>query len=126
MNRASDFPRSWKTDGIRFETGLHISHGNVILHVQIHLSHSFFINFNLYLVDRGKCATLTVLITAYAVSTCDRSIFPFRKSFEITIFSHFDFRQLFPLYQLGLKYALDRLRYNDACAHSNCAEGCRN
>ena len=44
----------------------------------------FFINFNPYPVDLCKCATLTVLIAAYAVYTCDRGIFLFRKSIEMT------------------------------------------
>ena len=52
--------------------------------VQIHLFHSFFINFSPYPVDRCKSATLTVLSAAYAVSTCDRCIFPFWKSIEMT------------------------------------------
>ena len=44
---------------------LHMSDGNVILWVQIHLFHSFFINFNPYPADHGKCATFKVLIGIY-------------------------------------------------------------
>ena len=55
-------------------------------------------------------ATLTVLIAAYAMSTCDRGIFPFRKSiammsFSLTIFMHFCyFRQLFALVRHRFRY----------------------
>ena len=112
---------------------LHIPDGNVILWVQIHFFHSFFINFNPYPVDHGKCATLTVLIAAYAVSTCDHAIFPSRKSIAIMYCnSAWLFLAIFildnysRLHLLRLKYAWDRFWYNDTCAHSKWAWACRN
>ena len=48
------------------------------------ISLPFFINFNPYPVDSGKCVTLTVLVAAYALSTSDRGIFLFWKFIEMT------------------------------------------
>ena len=58
----------------------------------------------------------TELIAAFVVSTCDRGIFPFRKSitmtsFSWTIFSHFYRRQLFPLLSSGTKESVGWFRY---------------
>ena len=73
------------------------------------ISRCFSLTLNLILLIAAFAATSTVLIVAYAVSTCDRRIFPFQKSFamtsfSLTIFSHFYFRKLFPLVRDQFRY----------------------
>ena len=73
------------------------------------------------------------LIAANAVFTCDRDIFPFSEihwndvinaAWLFLVILILDNYSL--LYLLGLKYALDRSRNNNACAHSKWAGACRN
>ena len=85
----------------------------------------FTLTLTLILLIAANAANLTLLIAAYAVSTCDRGIFLLRKSiamtlFSLTIFRHFYFRQFFPI-------VWDLFRYMTH-AHTLCkwAGACRN
>ena len=113
--RANDFLRSRKIDGIRGiypaqYTQLRISKLERERHfLNPLISLCFSLTSTLILLIVAFAATLPVLIAADAVYTCDRGIFPFRKSiamtsFSLTIFSHFYFKQLFPLVRNQFRY----------------------